>query len=314
MTSPKGNLFVQSCQNDHISKIVDNGDAIDIRLLTQDYLTHDLTRFIVDASENIYLYNNERNYLDVYYFNGEFDAIDMRSQNDSDVFDNFPIIFDMKIDDNNIPYLFLVGQYMGSGDAFNEGYIKAGVLSEGKYIERNRIPITSYNWGPYFGFLSNQITYPHYIGYSNGDFKWFLSQEFWNIQTFKILTYNKDRDEWILKELPEDLCNIFIKKYDSLLCGVKSYGVNIKDNTIEITEIDIENENYHQYSFNIDVSFIKSQHYITIMMNESPYLIINGKNSENGADVSFKINLVNGENNSTFASDNRNVVSFFPFR
>ena len=49
----------------------------------------------------------------------------------------------------------------------------------------------------------------------------FKPQEFWNFQLFKILTYNKDRDEWILEELAEDLRNIFTEKYDFLLCGVK---------------------------------------------------------------------------------------------
>lgn len=303
MTSPKGNLFAQSPYN--ISQIVDNGDAIDVKVLTQEI--SELSRFIVDANENIYIYGREQ-YLDIYFSNGGFDAIDMRSQNDSDVFDNFPIIFDMKVDDNHIPYLFLVGQYTNSGEAYNEGYIKAGILSEGKYIERNRIPITSYSWAPYYG---QHVTYPHYIGYSNGDFKWFLPQEFWNFQLFKILTYNKDRDEWILEDIPEDLRNIFTEKYDFLLCGIKSYGVNVKGNTFEINEIDVANKSYRQYSFDVDVSYIKSQSHRAYITNGTPYLTIGGKSSENGADVSFTINLANGENNSTFASDNRNVVSFF---
>ena len=104
---------------------------------------------------------------------------------------------------------------------------------------------------------------------------------------------------------------MFTEKYDFLLSGIKSYGVNIRSNTIEINEIDIVNKSYRQYSFNVDISYIKSQSYVATMLNEIPYLFVHGKSSESGADVSFSINLANGENNSTFSTDNRNVVSFF---
>ena len=211
------------------------------------------------------------------------------------------IIFDMKVDDNNIPYFFFV--------RYNNK-ITASILSDGNYVEYNSITIPSYQYEPYHNYLG-QLIYPHYLGYSNGDFKWFLSKEFMSDGTFKILTYNKDRDEWILEDIQEDLRNIFTEKYDFLLCGIKSYGLNVKGNTFEINEIDVLNKSYRQYSFNVDISYIKAQSHRANMIGETPYLMVSGKSSESGADVSFMINLANGENNSTFVSDNRNVVSFF---
>ena len=315
ITSPKGNLFTLSCYNDRIYQIVDNGNAIDVKLMTQDYHTYGLSRFIVDANENIYIYNRSRHYLDIYLSNGRFDAIDMKYYCSSGL-EEGPVIFDMKVDDNNIPYSFFVKEYFDdNGELITD--IIAGILSDGNYIERDKIIISEYTYMPYSGDMDSPIIYPHYIGYSNGDFKWLLSQEFMTKGkefidgTFKILTYNKDRDEWILEDIPEDLRNIYTEKYDHLLCGIKSYGVNVKGNTIEINEIDIVNNSYRQYSFDVDISFIKSQSYMATMLNETPYLFITGKSSESGADISFVINLANGENNSTFATDNRNVVSFF---
>lgn len=321
LTSPKGNLFTLACHNDRVYQIVDNGNAIDVKLMTQDYETGGLSRFIVDANENIYIYNQWRGYLDIYLSNGKFDVIDMRyycNPNDEGSLSS-SMIFDMKYDDNNIPYFFFVRDYWEDGMSISESYITASILSDGNCIERNKIAIPLYTTAPYL-HASEPVTYPHYIGYSNGNFKWFLSEDFFathyssnlgDDRIFKTLTYNKDRDEWILEDIPEDLRNIYTEKYDCLLSGMKSYGVNVKGNTIEINEIDMVNNSYRQYSFNVDISFIKSQSYMATMLNETPYLFITGKSSESGADVSFVINLANGENNSTFATDNRNVVSFF---
>ena len=321
LTSPKGNLFTLACYNDRVYQIVDNGNAIDVKLMTQDYETDGLSRFIVDANENIYIYNECRGYLDIYLSNGRFDAIDMRyysRPNDAGSL-TVPRIFDMKYDDNNIAYSFFDSTYYDYDNDVSVTYITASILSDGNYIERNKIAIPLYTTYPYL-HPENPLTYPHYIGYSNGNFKWFLSENFFephyssnlgDDRIFKTLTYNKDRDEWILEDIPEDLRNIYTEKYDHLLYGIKSYGINVKGNTIEINEIDMVNNSYRQYSFNVDISFIKSQSYMATMLNETPYLFITGKSSESGADVSFMINLANGENNSTFATDNRNVVSFF---
>ena len=40
-------------------------------------------------------------------------------------------------------------------------------------------------------------------------------------------------------------------------------------------------------------------------------MTIEGRSPVNGANVTFTIDLINGDNNSTFAPDGRNVVSFF---
>ncbi len=318
LTSPKGNLFTLACDNDRVYQIVDNGNAIDVKQMTQDYDTGGLSRFIVDANENIYIYNEFRGYLDIYLSNGRFDAIDMSYYSNPDDKGSLtrPRIFDMKYDDNNIAYSFFDSIYYDydydNKDIICVTNITASILSDGNYIKRNKIAIPLYTTAPYL-HLHEPFTYPHYIGYSNGNFKWFLSENFFEggDRMFKTLTYNKDRDEWILEDIPEDLRNIYTEKYDHLLYGIKSYGVNVKGNTIEINEIDIVNNSYRQYSFDVDISFIKSQSHMATMLNETPYLFVNGKSSESGADVSFMINLANGENNSTFATDNRNVVSFF---
>lgn len=283
MTSRKGNLYTLADHADRVYQIVDNGNAIDVKLMTQDYWN---ASFIVDANENIYIdAETTEGYIDVYLSNGKFDVIDMRGY-----YRKY-----MKYDDNNIAYLFYgKGYFDDEKEGIEVGFFTAGTLLDGKCIERNKSEIVVDEWWEHY-----------YIGYSNGDFKWFLSS------ALKILTYNKDRDEWILEDIPEDLRNIYTEKYDLLLSGIKSYGVNVKGNTIEINEIDMVNKSYRQYSFDVDISFIKAQSYYAAMANETPYLFITGKSSESGADVSFMINLANGENNSTFATDNRNVVSFF---
>ena len=199
LTSAKGNLFNQACSGidcAHVCQIVDNGDAIDVKQMTQDYWG---ARFIFDANENIYVHrlaeDGIRSFLDVYLSNGKFDAIDMSALDYG--------YMDMRYDDNNIAYLFFWNGGYYDDDKGDMSYICASILLDANCIERNKILIRG--WAPLY-----------YIGYSNGDFKWFYDD-------FQILTYNKDKDEWTLEELPKDLLNIYTEKYDCLLSGMKSY-------------------------------------------------------------------------------------------
>ena len=85
----------------------------------------------------------------------------------------------------------------------------------------------------------------------------------------------------------------------------------ISGKNIEVTEIDIVSETSRQYTLTIDMPIIVSPSFNVRMAQDVPYLTIDGRNTENGAGVSITVNLINGETNSSFAQDGRNVVSFF---
>ena len=105
--------------------------------------------------------------------------------------------------------------------------------------------------------------------------------------------------------------SILSANYDVFVNGKTSYGANINGKEIEVTEIDIVSETSRKYTISVDIPDIVSPSFNVRMIQDVPYLTIAGRNTVNGAGVSVTINLINGDNNSTFSSDNRTVVSFF---
>lgn len=319
MTSPSGNFYVQSCETDHISIIVDNGDAIDVKQLTQDYLTYTQPRFCIDKNDDIYMFYkgyDENGHLERYDTKGGFTSIDLSRYSPPAPACGSPLFFDMQLDNDGNLLIFQIELDQNSG----ERHLFVGSVINDVFVEYTRTVLPEYTTEPYLGY-SEAVVYPHFIG-GNGDFSWFLPQEFWEgyyhvpgdpyyETNFRVMTYIPETREFKLEDLPDELIKVFIRNYDALLSGVKSYGVNVRNSTIEVTEIDVIDETYRQYSFEVDLSSMTAMHYTVHRLNGFPYLIINGKSKDSGADVLFKINLATGENNSTFGKDGRKVTSFF---
>ena len=125
-----------------------------------------------------------------------------------------------------------------------------------------------------------------------------------------ILSYNKNTHQWSLRTLSNDILQLLDADYDTIIYGSKIYCARLNGNSIEVIEIELASETYRTYNFNIDMNFIPIS-FGGRMMQGVPYMTIEGRSPINGTEVSFTIDLISGENNSTFAQDGRNVVSFF---
>lgn len=99
--------------------------------------------------------------------------------------------------------------------------------------------------------------------------------------------------------------------YDVFAKDKKCYGVTLEDGLINVTEFDIASETSRTYTLPLDIPTIVAPICTIIIVNDVPYLRIDGRSSLNGADASITINLITGENNTSFESDNRSVISFF---
>ena len=311
-----------------MSIIVDNGNGIDVKQLTQDYLTYTNPHFCVDKNDDIYIiYHSYSGWqLDIYYNNGGFSSIDFSRYLPSESSSESTEFIDMQLDKNG-DLLLLMAQNVGEYECRETQFVVGAVIN-GEYVEYERLSLPEiYSSIPY-NTEPPEAVYPYFIG-DDEEFRWFLPQEFWDCYyngysgpiidgveppsttLFRILTYIPETREFKLEDLPDELINVFIRNYDALLCGVKSYGVNVRNSTIEVTEIDVIDETYRQYSFDVDLSSMTAMHYTMQNLNGFPYLIINGKSTDNGVEALFKINLATGENNSTFGKDGRKVTSFF---
>ena len=98
--------------------------------------------------------------------------------------------------------------------------------------------------------------------------------------------------------------------YDAFAMSDKVYAAKVSDQSIMVKEYDPFTRSSRQYTLDVDVSETLVRQY-TIIVQDAPYLIVDGRSAENGSYVSFKINLLNGENNASFSADARKVTSFF---
>ena len=114
-----------------------------------------------------------------------------------------------------------------------------------------------------------------------------------------------------MRNISNDIQQILEADYDTIVYGSKTYCATVKGNSIEVIKIDFSSETYRTYSLDIDMSSIIPTSYGGHMRQDVPYMTIKGRSPINGAEVSFTIDLISGVNNSTFAQDGRNVVSFF---
>ena len=279
-TSIKNNLFVLGNKPTVIYKIEDNGDAVDFRQMTQEFYVPDYQtmRFGIDTSENIYTLGDGDGYgreIHIYGANGGFNL---------HRFDSEMWCIDIKTDESGVPYIFLAS---GNSDFLSARLTNCSVevLSETDFS------------GQFFNYKDHQ-----YLGYYNDYYNW--------CDYSSILSYNKNTHQWSLRNLSDEILQILSASYDAIVYGSKTYCARLKGNSIEVIEIELASETYKTYSLNIDMNFIPTS-FGGRMIQDVPYMIIEGRSPINGTKVTFTIDLISGVNNSTFAQDGRNVVSFF---
>lgn len=275
-TSIRNNLFVLGSQPRAVYKVEDNGDAVDFKQMTQDVVGG----FCVDSSENIYVVNwylgdDYGREVHIYGANGGFNL---------HRFDSEMWFIDMKTDESGVPVIFLTS---GNSDFLSARLTNCSVevLSETDFS------------GQFFNYKDHQ-----YIGYYNDSYNW--------CDYSSILSYNKNTHQWSLRNLSDEILQLLSASYDAIVYSSKTYCARLKGNSIEVIEIELASETYRAYSFNIDSNFIPTS-FGGRMIQDVPYMIIEGRSPINGAEVTFTIDLISGVNNSTFAQDGRNVVSFF---
>ena len=282
--SAKNNLFVRSTTAVH--KIEDNGNAVDFRKVTQDLPFRTFELFGIDESENLY-FSNPSEHMDtklqihIYKSNGLFDLLDPKADH----------VFDMITDKGGFIYLFYVPD---SIKGFQCARLKDCSLEIMSTMEIKQS-----------GSLNSKFRYFRcsYLGYNDNCFLWSDYEH--------LLSYNNNLHQFELRDLSEDVKAVLDAEYDVIAYGPKTYCANTEGNSVKVIEVDLALESCREYLLEVDMTSILPTNYNVRIMGNHPYMIIDGKNPNNGVDASLTINLVTGENNSSFAADNRNVVSFF---
>lgn len=322
-TSAKDNLFVRGWDPNVISKIEDNGPAVTVTQITHDYKNFSRVRnFAVDENENLYEFfgygqrlDQKNAQIDIYYANGGFNVYEFTPTMSYIK----PELLDIVTDESGISYVFLCSfcQMDNNGVMENSLWLQSAKMVDGQ-VYPIKEDILKSDWNS--TMFNDQPNY-HYLGYNNGCFNWYLPLLHYKndepnnkpVQNYsnEILSYNISTGTWTLKKISSNLMSILSANYDVFVNGKTSYGANINGKEIEVTEIDIVSETSRKYTISVDIPDIVSPSFNVRMIQDVPYLTIAGRNTVNGAGVSVTINLINGDNNSTFSSDNRTVVSFF---
>lgn len=319
-TSVQGNIFTRSDWPRGIYKFVDDGDAIDISLVTQ-IGKMDGEHFCVDKDENIYVKSPEKCYIDIYYGNGKgFNMIEVSD----DCYYNLLQFFTDKAGN---PYIVtkakedvLHSETDENGNIINEyhdtyEYFKIWKIDESGVSEIAKIQLDKdFWWGTYFhNDDGDEINALWHEGWNGNKLVWV-----WQVRTpddknakcVFTFTYDPDTKE-LLAARPSDEIQAVINNSEKLICGKKCHAATIKNNKVEVHEFDILEGSLRTYSLDVDLSAIIMTGSTITKFQGFPYLMIYGRHKTNGTDVRIMINLINGENNSTFSSDSRNVVSFF---
>ena len=283
-TSAQNNLFTLGCKPVAIYKIEDNGDAIDVMQMTQEIGESSYDRFAVDTDENIYIcgYMGE---IQIYYAFGGFDIYPI---------ENTGAILDLKINESGTPYVFYTGKTI-NGETIAMCY----ELTDGepKCVKAETFTTSFANDGK-----QQRATY---LGYYADCYNW--------CDFNSILSYNNKTNNWSIRNLSSDMLQLLSGKYNAKAFGSKTYCVNVKGKSIDVTEIDLASETYRTYSLNAEIpSMVPLTITYSASINQGvPYLTITGLSKTNGVSVRYTIDLINGTDNSSFAPDGRNVVSFF---
>ena len=276
LTSQQNNLFVLGGEPYAVFRVEDNGDAVDFRQMTQ-YLDGGWL-FFIDATENIYTAetHNDIGELHIYGANGGFNL---------HKFNSYTWIFDTITDEAGVPFIFIAAGY----SEFMSARLNNCTV---EFMSKQ-----DFN-GQEFKFKESL-----YVGGNGNLYHW--------CDYSSILSYNMNTHQWSLRNLSNDILQILSTSYDAIIYGSKTYCATVKGSSIEVTEVDFASETYLTYNLNIDMSSIIPTRYEGRMIQDIPYLTIKGRSPVNGTEVTFTIDLISGTNNSTFAQDGRNVISFF---
>ena len=278
VTSKKNNVFVQSAMPNAIFRIEDNGDAVDFRQMTQE--SSYCERFAIDTDENIYLTNwmNNGYGKEIYIYSSD-------SKFNLYRFDSEVWMIDLITDPSGIPYLFVITA---------DREVISARLSNFNVETVSKKDFSKF----FYNYKQHQ-----YLGYNNDCHIW--------CDYSSILSYNTKTHDWSLRNVSEDILQVLSANHDVIIYGSKTYCATVKGSSINVTEIDFISETIRTYSLNVDMTSIIPTSYKGRMTQNVPYMTIEGRSPVNGANVTFTIDLINGDNNSTFAPDGRNVVSFF---
>jgi len=306
-TSSKDNLFIRG---DYISKIEDNGNSITVKQMTLYANTSPFRNFAIDNDENIYdiFYDrvDDKVQIDIYTANSGYSIYEPEVTLVNNVKQK---IFDVIIDESGIPYIFVCGNYKIRNNGVSQYAMWfLSTLASGGTVTTLKEDIVKTTWKH-----NNTRSNYHYLGYYNDCFNWYLyhNQEGTSILLGEILSYNNTTHKWSLNQIESGIMSIISANYDAFIGGKISYGINLDGNDIEVTEIDIISESTRKYTLTVDIPPIVSPSYNAQMVQGTPYFTIDGRNTINGAGISITVNLINGENNSTFASDTRKIITFF---
>ncbi len=309
-TSSKGNLFIRGT---YISKIEDKRNSITVKQMTLYPNTNtprsSYRNFAVDNDENIYdifLEKNEKVKIDIYNANSGYNIYELKAS-----LVKTPSLLDIDVvtDESGIPYIFLIGE----GKIINNGVGQHVMIAISAVASNGTVAILKEDIVQTPFKLENKVNC-HYLGYYNNCFNWFLQytpRYGTSMPLGDILSYNNTTHTWSLNPIASGLMSMISANYDVLISGKKFYGIYLNGNDIEVTEIDIVSESTRKYTLTIDIPAIVSPSYNACMVQNTPYFTIEGRNTINGAGISITVNLINGENNSTFASDTRKILTFF---
>ena len=229
-TSAKGNLFVRGTSPTLISKITDNGDAIDVMQMTQQYMdsiTGYIYRFGIDEEENIYVFNRvglDEPEIEIFYSNGGFNVHKIEPTIPIIDRSNFEVI-DIITEESGETFIYLTTAC--STEDYSPGmWLMSAQLQNGTVKPIKEEFIQTGTNREFFHFDGRERH--HYIGYYDSCHNWLL--EFGDIRNdCKILSYNNKTHQWDMSDLSESLNQVLSKEYDIVLYGSRIYCAIIKD-------------------------------------------------------------------------------------
>lgn len=303
--SARGNLFTSSFNpygsGVDVYKFVDNGDAVEVIQRTQPY--RDLAKggyyFAVDKADNLYFLPSDiptsdgNLFLDIYLDNGRFNSINLRNSEEKIQ------VMDMQADAQGNPYVFYFKRVMET-NGYHYSMVVAS-LADGQYQEILTHPIDINDWH------EPTFDYPIFLGNIDAAMHWVYAS---HDSHYMYVQYQPATNSFTMNDFTEDIQDMLSKEYDVFGMSSKLYAAKVSDQSIAVKEYDPLTRSSRLYSLEVDLSSTLSRQYEFIVMDD-PYLIIDGRSTADGSYVSFKLNLLTGENNATYSTDDRKVFSFY---
>ena len=302
--SPSGNLYTYAGS---VYSFTDKGDAMDVACLTQ---TLSSARFLVDNQENVFsLVYKPLAAFEIYYAQGGFNSIAIDPNASSLSY------FDYQADDKGTNYLFYTTAEAASDGGIDQ-WFKVMAIKDGNC---QLIYGGQDIWGACQYHLSGDLDWIcrfresiryQCLGYQNGCFRWFaMSDE--SASTDDILVYDTENNQVRVQAIPANIEEALASPCDAkVLIGAKCYLVNALTNAIQVKEVDVVANAIRDYSFDADLSEFVAKTYSISTLQSQPYFKVSGRSNKSGANISFSINVITGDNTATFAHDNRSLVTY----